>query len=493
MKKLIILLSLSLSTSLIAQDYGDFPKIEKDKLHRDLDILFQGLDKYHTGMYWYTSKDIVEQEFEKARVQINSDLDVLEFHKVIAPLVALSNEDHTDIYFNDFTNKLISTYATRFPLSVVFLGEEMYCNRNGSNVDSAIVGKKIISINGESPKQIVNKIGNLFASDGYINEVKYTDLKDFQFSRYYYYYYGNVSSFTVEFEDAIIQFEPQRIKDISKLLSQRSTNKKKTPRKETLEFKVISDSIAYLGIHDFDNDEIKKNEININLPLFLENSFKIIEKKGIVNVILDLTKNTGGSEGNEGLVYSFFGENYQKYIKVKAKTQKAILDNGIDKPITLKTFGFFERIFFNKKMKDGSYLRRPNVGEGLMAYKKEPKYKYKGNLYVLISPVTYSASSELSNMLFTNKHGTFIGQETGGGYYGNTSGYSQELILPHSKIIIKIPALQFMMNVDDTIPFGRGVIPHHSITPSFEQYANRVHASYEFALKLIANQQQLGQ
>jgi len=66
-----------------------------------LSLLHQGLDKYHTGMYWYTSRDSVEEAFELARQSISKDLNVLEFHKVIAPLVALSNEDHTDIYLNE--------------------------------------------------------------------------------------------------------------------------------------------------------------------------------------------------------------------------------------------------------------------------------------------------------------------------------------------------------------------------------------------------------
>ena len=72
--KLITLLYFFLSTSLLAQDFGEFPKIEQDKLYRDLEILQQRLDNFYTGMYWYNSKDRVEQEFDKARVKINSDL-----------------------------------------------------------------------------------------------------------------------------------------------------------------------------------------------------------------------------------------------------------------------------------------------------------------------------------------------------------------------------------------------------------------------------------
>jgi len=485
MRKILILILLNSSVVLSGQDFGDFPKIEKQKLHRDLELLYQGLDKYHTGMYWYTSKDSLKAAFALARKQIEKDLDILEFHKIIAPLIALSNEDHTDIFLSESTQKLVKTNATYLPLIIVFLGSEMYCLMNASNVESDIIGKRITLINGENPDQIVNKIGNLFSSDGYIKQVKYSDLRGFEFSKYYYYYYGNVSSFLIEFESETIEFEPLSLKSINDNLSKVSKKKENSPYQELLEFRLINNETAYVGIHSFNNEKIKTNKVNNNLKSFLHNSFKTIKHKGIANVILDLSKNGGGSEGNEGIVYSYFGNNYQKYHEVKAKTQKAILDNGIDEPICLKTFGFLERIFLNKKNKDGSYRRREKPGLGLMAYKKQPTYKFGGNLYVLISPTTYSGASELSNMLYTNRLGTFIGQETGGGYYGNTSGYGQELKLPHSQITIDIPALQFLMNVDDSIPFGRGVIPHHKVIPSFEEYVDGVNASLYFALNLI--------
>jgi hypothetical protein len=80
---------------------------------------------------------------------------------------------------------------------------------------------------------------------------------------------------------------------------------------------------------------------------------------------------------------------------------------------------------------------------------------------------------------------TFIGQETGGGYLGNTSGYGRKLTLPNSKIIIDIPALQFVMNVEPKLPFGSGVKPHYEVLPTINQYLNKENVSLEFALKLI--------
>lgn len=487
MRYIYLLLLLMLSYLTYSQHYGEYPLIEKELLLRDLEILHQGLDKYHTGMYWYTPKDSVELAFEEAKKAITTDLNVLAFHKIIAPLIALSREDHTDIFLPHTTREKMREQARYFPGLVIFLDKELYLVRNGAGEDAINSGDKILSINGQAMDDVVKNLGSLFSSDGYIQAVKYSDLTGFRFSRYYYYYYGNVNQFSLKLENGRqVELESFPIEVINKNLAARyKTEKNASPSRELLAFDVINDSTAYLGIHDFSNSDLKENTIHKKLAPFLESSFQTILERNIQHLILDLSQNTGGNEGNENLVYSYLGENYQKYKSVRAKTQKAILDNGIDQPIKLKTFGFFERVFANKKMKDSSYERKENIGFGLKAYKKEPKYKFKGNLYVLISPKTYSGGSELSNMIYANDLGIFLGQETGGGYYGNTSGYSERLTLPHSQIMVDIPALRFEMNVNDRIPFGRGVIPHYKVTPTFEEYIKGENAALNFALKLI--------
>ena len=471
------------------QNFGDLPKIKKDKLLDDLEILYQGLDKFHSGMYWYTPKDSVDRAFAEVRKKITSDLNVLEFHKLIAPLVALSREDHTDIYRPADVKEEIYREAKFLPLRVVFLGENLYCVKNGSDFDgSALEGKQIESINGETPVSIVGKIGNLFASDGFIKTVKYSDLEGFSFSIYHFYYYGQVDQFEIKFKgiNEPVTLQPLTIKEINRHLNSRYEKPKNTEEK-LLEYQILNDSVAYLGIHTFDNGDIRAYTEEKKLSVFLRNSFKSIRKNEIQTLIVDVSQNTGGSEGNEGLLYSYFGDNYQKYRKVRVKAQKAVLDNGTDKPITLKAFGFFERLFLNKKMEDGSLERREGIGKGLMAYKKEPEYKFRGQTHVLISPVTYSGGSEFSNMMYSQGLATFVGQETGGGYYGNTSGYGRALVLPNSGIKVSVPALQFVMNVKPKLPFGRGVIPHYEVIPTFEAYINGENAYLNYVLERLEN------
>jgi len=490
-KSLLALTVFCLSLPLLqAQHFGDFPMIKKEKLLNDLDLLYQGLDKFHSGMYWYTPKDSVDLAFQEVRNSITDGLNVLEFHKRIAPLVALSREDHTNVYLPKSTTEKLDAEAKYIPLTFAFLGTDLYCVKNGSDFQEfALEGQQVESINGETPIALANKLGSLFASDGYIKTVKYSDLEGFKFSRYYYYYYGQIDQVEIKFkgikEPTIIY--PLNIKTIIKHLRERYTRDGKAKNRDLLEYEILSESIAYIGVHSFSNSDIREQSKEKNLKTFLRNSFRSIHENKITTLIVDMSENSGGSEGNEGLMYSYFGKNYQKYKKVRAKTQKAILDNGVDKPIKLKTFGFLERLLMNKRNADGSLERKASGRKGLMAYKKEPAHKFSGKVYVIISPVTYSGGSEFSNMMYSRGLATFVGQETGGGYLGNTSGYSEELELPHSKIRIKIPALQFIMNVEPTLPFGAGVIPDHVVIPTFEQYNGGENASLQYILTQLEN------
>lgn len=488
---LVILLFIFFSQSISAQYFGNFPTIKKEKLLNDLELLYQGMDKFHSGMYWYTPKEEVDLAFKKVKNEITGDLNVLQFHQLIAPLVALSREGHTSIRLPSSATKILNAESKFMPLTFVFLGEKLYCVKNGADFqDFPIEGQQIELINGETPLAIVEKIGTLFSIDGFNKTAKFNYLEGFSFSKYYFYYYGQLDQFHIKFKGikAPITIKPLSIKAIRKHVSERYKASIKTEEKDLLEYKMLNDSIAYLGIHSFSNPDIKDESKEKNLKIFLKHSFKSIKENNIKKLVIDVSENGGGTEGNEGLLYSYFGPNYQKYKKVRVNTQKAILDNKIDKPITLKTFGFLERIFTNKKNKDGSLERRNGIGPGLMAYKKAPKDKFSGKLYVIISPDTYSGGSEFSNMIYTKELATFIGQETGGGYFGNTSGYGQELVLPNSNIEIMIPALQFVMNVAPKLPFGSGVIPHYEVIPTFEGYVNGENEALNFILDQLENE-----
>ena len=85
----------------------------------------------------------------------------------------------------------------------------------------------------------------------------------------------------------------------------------------------------------------------------------------------------------------------------------------------------------------------------------------------------------------TNR-GIFIGEETGGTYEGNVSGYSEYVKLPNSKIKVKIPTVHFQINVEPKIK-GRGVIPNYEVPQTWKDYLNGRNTKKDFTIKKIIN------
>lgn len=465
--------------------------IEPDLLKRDFELFRQGLEQAHAGLYWYTPKDSFDLFFQQAEAQLDQPLDVFGFQRVLAPLVTYTRETHTYISLPFQAREYLGSQALYLPLVLIFLDQKAMVLYNGSDNPSIQQGQELVSINNRDIKDIIQELFQYIPADGYIQHSKYTNLNGFGFARFYIQVFGWQDQYSVQVLDEDgstqeVQLQALQINQINdNLATYQDQQKHKQAPKPILEYQILDSSMAYLAIRSFSKPEIR--DAGFRYADFLEQTFADLDEKGIQNLIIDIRDNQGGTEGNENLLYSYLGDNFQKYKQVKANSNEFILDNGIDPPINRQSLEFFERAFNFTKQKDGTYLRKDSYGPGLMAYKTEAKSPYTGSVYVLIGPRTYSGASEFANMLYSKKRAIFIGEETGGSFYGNTSGYRFEYELPHSGISVSIPLLKFEMNVEG-LPFGRGVIPQHNVSPSFDAYLGEQDVVLEYAKQLIQNQ-----
>lgn len=109
---------------------------------------------------------------------------------------------------------------------------------------------------------------------------------------------------------------------------------------------------------------------------------------------------------------------------------------------------------------------------------------FNGRLVVLIGGNTFSGAAELASMLHHTRRGVFIGEEAGGSNAGNTSGYSWEIQLPNSGMLLDVPLLRFEF-AWQTPPHGRGVIPHCHVSPGIPAEATH-DAALELARELLS-------
>ena len=80
---------------------------------------------------------------------------------------------------------------------------------------------------------------------------------------------------------------------------------------------------------------------------------------------------------------------------------------------------------------------------------------------------SFSTTCEFLSNLHYRKRATFVGEEAGGGYYGNTSGYAIWLTLPNSKVQMVVPLRTYYLAVKDGDP-NRSILPDYEVKPSID-------------------------
>src|SRR5207248_5840535 len=84
----------------------------------------------------------------------------------------------------------------------------------------------------------------------------------------------------------------------------------------------------------------------------------------------------------------------------------------------------------------------------------------------------------------SKRQATFIGEESGGAFGGNNSGFEPAITLPNSKLVLQIPLLAYFVDVSDKYPAARGILPDRPVQPTIEDMVGDVDRELEVALSL---------
>lgn len=463
----------------------DLPKYGKEQLLADFDLLVNSLKEAHTGLYWYTTRQTFDSFATIQRAKISDSLNGLQFYHIVAPVVALTREDHCDISVSKAIKEYLHDKGRFLPLSVIHLNGKVFL-LNDPVPGKIIKGKELIAVNGMDIDSIQRRIYQTFAADGFIlsSKIRYLDLH--RFSIEYAKVIGQRKTNTITVADPatgkaqVIETTSVDINGLKTIAAKVSTDNKirKTEVPASLSFP--GNSTAVLTFNTFGNSDFK--EQHMDFKPFVDSAFSAIRAQKVQHLIIDLREDGGGSEGNEDYLFAYLTSKpytKYKYVAVSGLTFSFLKYTDYADP---KERAALERDLQREHYKaaDGRYLRRPGIDRPA-ALKPHP---FSGDVYVLISGWTYSGGAEFASLMREHTNAIFIGEETGGGFYGNTSGYHITLTLPHTGLSIEIPILKFALDVRKG-PFGRGVIPDYPLQPSFDEFINGYDAELEYAKRLI--------
>ena len=314
--------------------------------------------------------------------------------------------------------------------------------------------------------------------DGYSKNVNYvrlgTSFPYFQrniFRLYKTYDVAYIDSTGAEKNISIPYFNPP-VDSLNKIKKELKIEKKfdKINRRENIRSLQFDSTFALMTINSFSKGHLKN---------FFKKSFRKLRKNNIQNLVIDIRANGGGEINNYVLLTKFLRNTPFKVADTAYSKSKNF------SPYTSHiTSGFFNNIgllFLTHKEEDGNY----HFGFWERhTFTPKNKNHYNGDAYVLTNGLTFSASSLFCNSVKGQQNITLVGEETGGGWYGNSGIVIPDIKLPVTKLHVRLPFFRIVQYHHIDVK-GTGVIPDVYIGPVYKDVVNGVDTKMEYVKKLI--------
>jgi hypothetical protein len=473
-------------------------KYSLGQLEKDYTLYREVLETHHPGLYWYTPKDSMDLYFEEGKAQLKDSMNEPEFRKILSYVTARIKCGHTSVKSSKAWARYSDTVrlAKMFPLSMKVWDEAMVVTQSLIRRDSHFRrGTQILSINNRPWPRIVDTLFQYISTDGYNTTHKFQALSNRGFfGALYTSVFGLSNSYRIEYIDTMgrartIQvppYDPGR--DTVRRPFTRPGRPTVTPPQPSKRERRRQqrDQVRLLKIDTLNRTammDLASFGRGYGLRRFFRMSFRTLKENQIGHLVIDVRGNGGGSVNNSTLITRYLADRRFKFadslysIRKSSPYQKYIDDHFWNKLfMTLLTskkrdgkyhFGYFERHYFRPKKRN----------------------HFNGKSYILIGGNSFSATTLFASALKSQENVVIVGEETGGGAYGNSAWLIPDVTLPETGVRFRLPL--FRLVIDKNIPRnGHGVIPEVFSGPTIE--AVRTGADYKLdrALQLIMEDKQ---
>ena len=453
------------------------------EMQADFDVLRKALEEAHTGLYRYSTKAQMDRAFDTARAKLNREMTNPQFLVILSEALAPIRCGHTGVEPDAAVQKA-SSALPKFPLRIRLEGNRIFVLLNETPDNQTIIpGLEILEINGRKPGEIIDHMLPMMSADGDIETGKRYRIQR-SFPRYYSSLIEQPTEFTIRARDAngkVVTAKLQGVLDDDRGKNQNSVN---SSAKQSLEkFEWSKDNVAMRFLKDPEIAQIRIRGFGgREYPQSIENSFKTLKEKGTKTLIVDLRGNGGGADMFGALLVSYLTDKPFRYfdhinVKTISPSFTQFSDWKTEREPKLK-----EEMQVNPK---GGYLVTERHHRGV-AEQQPGKYPFMGKVFFLIDGGTFSTAADVCAVTHHLKRATFIGEETGGGYYGNNSGMTTTVTLPNSKARVGVPMFEYWNAVPGYEGKRRGTKPDRVVETRTSDLLRGFDQQIDTALKLAS-------
>lgn len=455
MKPIIVFILLFVSSVLSAQQLAP---LSQSEMHEDFDLLRKSMEEAHGGLYRFATKQETDARFAAYKKRIPAIKSKKEFMSLLFEVLADARDGHMRFQFDENTLAAFAK-AKLLPISLLMEGNRAMVMYNDAPADSTIKpGMEIITINGQKINDLLQLIYPRLPSDGYIETGKRKRLEQ-NFGAFYWLLISEADEFVIAAKDANGKTVNAKLPGV--LDGDRGKNRSNNPvnakiianvarldgPKENISLRFLrGNELAILRIRGFQGQDFRRQ---------LDSLFKTLHDKKTKALILDLRGNGGGvDEYGAYLVSQFMNKPFRYFDRIHLTTLQPSFTSFTES--TLQDLK-------NGTVADpaGGFLVTSKLHKGV-GEQQPAALPFPGKTFVLTDGGTFSTAADVTALVRQLTKAVFIGEETGGGFEGNTSGLNASLKLPHSKLALRIQMYEYF-NAVKVLEKGRGTKPDHAM------------------------------
>ncbi len=462
----------------LSRQYDVERRYDVEQLHEDFDVLRLALEQGHSGLYRYSSKEAIDGMFDGTAGSIDAAMTELEFLRFISPVIAGVNDGHMRLLVSEGLAAHLENQPHHLPFKLAFVAGRAYLHRDYTAPRDIDMGAELTHLNGMPLSEVTARILWTFPSDGRVETSKWRRLeRATTFGNAYTGAFGISTRFELRYRTPDGRTHERTFSGITqaRLLRRfRDRYPEAAENRPPIELTYTA-GIPVLTVRTFGSGAYPN--AGIDYPQFLDSAFTEFESRGARQLIIDVRNNGGGSD------------EYGKLLAAHLLNREFFYYESLI--VNRDRFDFLDYTSMSnddmprdrlRERADGNFdvLGHSNLGP------QQPESPvFDGDVYILINGASFSATGEFTSVVHHHRRATFVGEESGAGYYGNTSGMGVTVTLPNTKLRVRIPMMRYTMAVSGYEPTDRGLIPDHPVTPTLDDIMSGRDAVLEYVVGLI--------